>query len=390
LLLSAQTMRDAQTAALTDPGVAASEVTTDTDFPGQRPRPTSEWPSSRSIGGWLLTPANRQAVQAAAATGLALLAGFALTSSHQYWAALAAFLVLGGTSTVEETVAKGIERIAGTIIGSIIGFGVTNFTGANPFVVLPLLAVCIFAAMYMRSVSHAKMVFWLTMMLALLYEFLGTLTTETLQIRILETIIGAAIALAVAAFFLPIRTRQQVNSDGAALLKTLDGITQSCLKRLAGSSDIPSLTDQALTLDQQFQQLNNQAAPLRSASGALGTDGIERRITAAAALTYYARHLIRITEALAPGATALSAEAGMKLGTITRDNISTLIQVLNKEPPGPTHGDEDLPLRPDVPPGQREDGHTERDAVHYLVRINQTVLTLIKELTPDIAERTAT
>jgi hypothetical protein len=30
-----------------------------------------------------------------------------------------------------------------------------------------------------------------------------------------------------------------------------------------------------------------------------------------------------------------------------------------------------------------------REAVHYLVRINQTVLTLIEELTPDIADHAA-
>lgn len=39
--------------------------------------------------------------------------------------------------------------------------------------------------------------------------------------------------------------------------------------------------------------------------------------------------------------------------------------------------------------GQQEDNSAGRDAVHYLVRINQTILTLIEELTPDIAERAA-
>lgn len=54
---------------------------------------------------------------------------------------------------------------------------------------------CVFAAMYTRPVSYSMMIFWMTMMLALLYDFLGTLTQETLFVRIPETVIGAALAL---------------------------------------------------------------------------------------------------------------------------------------------------------------------------------------------------
>lgn len=49
--------------------------------------------------------------------------------------------------------------------------------------------------MYTRPVSYSMMIFWMTMMLALLYDFLGTLTQETLFVRIPETVVGAALAL---------------------------------------------------------------------------------------------------------------------------------------------------------------------------------------------------
>lgn len=281
---------------------------------------------------------------------------------------------------------KGSERIVCTIIGAVIRFWVTAVTGADPFVVLPLLAVCIFAAMYVRTISYATMVFWITMMLALLYEFFGTLTKETLEVRGLETVIGAGVALGVAALILPIRTREKLNGDAVELLKTLDEIIQTCLKRLAGSSDMLSLSSQTLILDQRFRQLNTRAEPLRRAAGALGPDGIERRLTAAAALTYYARHLIKVTETPAADAAPLTAATSAQLGKISRDDVSALIQVLSKELPGPVHGSEELPLPPDGARGQQEDSSAGRKAVDYLVRINQTVLTLIEELTPDIAE----
>ncbi len=162
LLHAADTMRGAQLAALADPGMAAGEVTAATDLQATPSDPISEQARSnaKSIGRWWSAPTSRRAIQAALATGLALAAGTAVTSStHQYWAALAAFLVLGGTSTVEETRMKGVERVIGTIAGAVIGFGVTAFTGADPFVVLPLLAVCVFAAMYLRPVSNAQTIF---------------------------------------------------------------------------------------------------------------------------------------------------------------------------------------------------------------------------------------
>lgn len=388
LLRATSALRDAQVAALANPRVAATEVTGDTISPPPAAAGLeSAQPDSGASDHGLLAPTSRRAIQAAVATGLALLAGAAVTSAHQYWAALAAFLVLGGTSTVEETVVKSIQRIAGTIMGAIVGFGVTTLTGTDPSVILPLIAVCVFAAMYIRPISYSMMVFWMTMMLALLYEFLGTLTKETLMVRILETVIGAAIALGASVLLLPIRTRQKVNSDGVMLLQTLDDITQTCLGRLAGNADISTLTDQALALDEQFRQLSARTEPLRYASGALGLDGIERRLTAASALTYYARHLIKATDTLAPGDEPLPPGTREQLSTITHDNISALIQVLNKELPGPVHGSEELPLQSETPGSQSADsGH---EAVRYLVRINQTVLAVIEDLTRDMATEVA-
>jgi hypothetical protein len=97
-------------------------------------------------------------------------------------------------------------------------------------------------------------------------------------------------------------------------------------------------------------------------------------------LIYYARHLIKATEALAPGEAPLAAAAGVQLGTITRDNLCALIQVLNQELPGPVHASEDLPI---------QSAAAERGAVHYLVRINQTGLAIIEDLTHNSAQSVA-
>ncbi len=382
LLDAVRTTRNARTAALDVPGVMPLDVTTGTNSPAPPSGPVvAQAPSSAESGtDWLRVPTRRLAIQTAVATGLALLAGAAVSPAHQYWAAIAAFLVLGGSSsTVEETAVKGLQRIVGTVVGAAIGFWVTHLTGADPRVVLPLLAVCVFAAMYTRPLSYAQMVFWITVMLALMFAFLGTSETEALQIRVLETVIGAVIALGAATLLLPARTRQKVDGDEVALLQTLDDITQTCLKGLAGSSDIRALPSRALTLDQQFRQLRTRAKPLRLASGAQRLDGIERRLTAAAALAYFARHLIKATETFAASGAPLPLAKCAQLATATRDNISALIQVLDKKLPGPVHGSDEFVLDTDPAKNLAEGSRTECEALRYLVRINQIVLTRIED-----------
>ncbi|MGH8822124.1 MAG: hypothetical protein ACREWJ_12635, partial [Rhodoferax sp.] len=155
--------------------------------------------------------------------------------------------------------------------------------------------------------------------------------------------------------------------------------TQTCLERLAGSSDIRALPDQALALDQQFRQLTTRAKPLRLASGAQRLDGIERRLTAAAAMTYFARHLIRVTEAFAASGAPLPLAKCAQLATATRDNISALIQIIHKKLPGPVHGSDEFALEIEPSDKLPEGSKTECEALRYLVRINQIVLTRIED-----------
>lgn len=387
-LRAAGALHDAQTTALATPGMAARSAssltpgpTANTERSGHASKPEQRDTGLRGLRP--LTATGRQAIQAAVATGIALIAGATVSSSNQYWAALAAFLVLGGTETVEETRLKGMQRTAGTVGGALLGFGVTIYIGTDPIVILPLLIFCVFASIYFRPVSYALTTFWTTMALALLYDFLGTLTTETLGIRVAETAIGAAIALAAATLLLPIRTNQKLKGDVLAFILTLDDIVRSCLKRLAGGADAPSLAAQELTLNAQLRRMNASAEPLRHTTGSLRLDGIERRITAATALTYYARRLIKATETFIPEVEPSATSQYPQLATFTRENFAALIQVLNGELPGAIHEGKELAMQPEAATNQPESPSSE--AAHFLLRINQTVLTLIDEITRDTA-----
>ncbi|MEK8225324.1 FUSC family protein [Oerskovia sp. M15] len=202
----------------------------------------------------------KRAVQAAVATGAALGIGEAVSSTHQYWATLAAYQVLGGTDG--ETFVKGAQRITGTVVGAAAGFGIAIWTGADPAVILPLLALAVFASTYYRPVSPAVANFWTTMIFALLYEYLGRLTTLALELRILETLFGAAVALLVAWLVFPTHTRTKLNKDTTKLLKEIEIVIAAGLERLEGGTKISrkAIEKQLLVINRDVRQVNATAA----------------------------------------------------------------------------------------------------------------------------------
>ncbi|MFI9599431.1 FUSC family protein [Streptomyces sp. NPDC052043] len=366
-LLSALDTTHEETEKTTDDSVtSAAEVTADTTAAG-----------ARRLDQGRLAPTSRQAIQAAVATGLALLAGTAISPGRQYWAAIAAFVVFSGTETADETIVKGIQRLIGTLIGAVIGFGVAGFTGGNPAVVLPLVAVCVFGVNYSLSFSYTWAVFWVTMMISLLYQYLGKLSPVALELRGLETLVGAVIALAAAAFLMPTRTREKVRGDLVAVLHTIDAIIDSSASILKGDSDRGTLSRHGLELDQHMHRLHNSVAPLRRAANALRRDGVERRLTALWALSYYTRHLIgAVSPPARPDTSELPTETLNQMMLISRDNISSLTRVVSGEGPGDTHDIED------TLPSERIDDLMRKPAVRDVVRINQTVVILIDDLSP--------
>ncbi|MFG2409865.1 FUSC family protein [Streptomyces brevispora] len=360
LLATVTRARDLQTTVLADRTATREEVTTDSAPADPEPPPPTAVRHPR------LSFTTRQAIQAAVATGLALLAGTAVSPTRQYWAAIAAFVVFGGTDTSGHAIVKGLQRIAGTLLGAIVGFSIALLTGATPAVVLPLIAVCVFAAMYTSPISYTQMVFWMTMLIALLYEFLGTLNTQAIELRVIETILGAAIGLATATFLLPTRTREKLTSDLLALLDNIGDIIQTALTE---KPDQHALRRQTDTMDRNLRRLYQTAAPLRRAAGALHRDGIERQLTVASALAYYTRHLTK------PRTSPPTAAPLDKLAELTDANLHALTQAITGQPPVDTHDPTAI-----LPP--TDDPTTADPAVRSTVRINEIIIALTADITP--------
>ncbi|MCM0641321.1 FUSC family protein [Cellulomonas wangsupingiae] len=323
-----------------------------------------------------LSQTSRRAVQAGVAVAAALGIGELVSSSHQYWATLAAYQVLGGTDG--ETFVKGAQRVGGTVAGAAIGFAVAIGTGHEPWVLVPLLAVAVFASTYFRQVSPAVSTLWTTMIFAVVYEFLGRLTPVALELRVAETLLGAAAALLVAWLVLPTRTRVVLDDDASVLVRDIATVVTTAVGRLDGSSHVSSraLQDRLLAIEREARTVSATAAPLRRAAGASGADGVEGRLTALWSLTYDTRHLVRAVEAaLEAGPTGTEDWSAVR--ATLGENLTALLDALAGRLPGAVESD--LPLlvgAHDVPVGPVD------DVVRHLVRINDTVVVLVGDASP--------
>ncbi|MFC8040872.1 FUSC family protein [Paenarthrobacter sp. NPDC057355] len=151
------------------------------------------------------TPAERRAiwlegggylVAAGLAGTIATLVGERLGFGHTYWAMVAAVVPLVGHST-RHRVSRGIQRIAGTVLGLVLLAGILWLNPA-PWAMVLVIAVCQFGAeMFIARQYLVAQVF--VTPLALFATLLAAPVDPALLLRdrIVETVIGASVGVAV-------------------------------------------------------------------------------------------------------------------------------------------------------------------------------------------------
>jgi len=204
----------------------------------------------------------RQALQAALAAGLAILAGRELSSTRYYWAVIAAFIAFTGTTTRSETFIKATNRVLGTLAGLAVAVGLADLTAGNTTLVLVVILASMFCGFYLIRISYAYMIFFITIMIAQLYSVLHEFTAGLLVLRLEETAIGAAIGIAVAVVFVPLSTRDTVRAARDNLFVALADLLRAAAGRLQATGDQSDLDAHARAVDNRFHQLSGVAKPL--------------------------------------------------------------------------------------------------------------------------------
>lgn len=186
--------------------------------------------------GWL-TGSRRAMVQVAIAGALSIVIGYQLSPERWYWAAMSAYFVFVNTGSRGATMRKALERMIGTAAGvaggMLVGFLLAGHTRLELVFIFPLL----FLGYWMLSVSYAVMIGMITILIALLYDVMGMLTTDVLILRLEETVLGAAIGTVVAFFVVPTRTRGAVEVAFGGYFDAMDDLLAALDAGADGGAD---------------------------------------------------------------------------------------------------------------------------------------------------------
>ncbi|WP_432053835.1 FUSC family protein [Streptomyces sp. bgisy022] len=203
----------------------------------------------------------RQAVQATAGSGFALLVGQLVSGERWYWAVGATWWAFVNTSSRGETLVRGFRRVLGTVLGIGLALCVAVPAHGAPLPTLVIVAVAVFGVFYTAALSYTWMMLWVTVLAAMLYGLLGVLTPGLLVLRLAETGVGALGAALAVAFVLPVTTHSVTDHWIRRALRCVHACTAEASARLAGA-DGADPAPRIAELEQLLARVRLSVAPL--------------------------------------------------------------------------------------------------------------------------------
>lgn len=139
-------------------------------------------------------PTHLMPVRAAVVAIAAIAVSHAFKVERAYWMELAAVVLVN--ETLNESARKSAERFGMTLGGCAIGWGLHQLLFGHPWPERAGLLLAVFLAAFFRPVSYPKMVLFITVYVSFLFSLLGQWTLHVLALRIIDTGIGGALAVA--------------------------------------------------------------------------------------------------------------------------------------------------------------------------------------------------
>jgi uncharacterized membrane protein YccC len=242
---------------------------------------------------WLRLSLNsRQCVQAGLASLLTLLCALPVSTVRFYWAMLACLIVLTGTATSGETLVKGTHRVLGTALGAVAAIVAVHLTRGHDTLVVTVMAVCVFLAVYFFRVAYGVLAFAVTTLMGLLYNALGEFSDTLILTRLEETAVGAGVAALIAVLILPVHNRDTTAAARDAFVRDLVSLVKEVRDKMAGRDQGTDLLMSARRLDARMHQLALATHPWGGAALA-GIDSapVARRLASYSAITVRAKAL---------------------------------------------------------------------------------------------------
>jgi uncharacterized membrane protein YccC len=235
-----------------------------------------------------LDPPAQIAIRVAVAVGAASALGAVLSERRFYWAVIAVFIAFLGANTAGEQVIKAINRVAGTIVGILIGSLPANAIGHSTWSI-EVIVMAVGLGIYFMKVSYGLMVIGITVMVSQLYQQLGEYSNHLLVLRLEETSIRAAVAALCALFIFPVGTRWTAGIAARAHLDALADLLSRIAAGLREQQAPAPLSAASRALDHAHQQLLVTARPLGASP--LHRERIEHNLALFTQTAQYARNL---------------------------------------------------------------------------------------------------
>ena len=167
---------------------------------------------------------------------LACVIGYLITKifhygSHSYWILLTiAFIIKPAFSLTKE---RNIQRIIGTVGGGVIGVGVLLLVD-NKTALFIIMVMCMIATYSFMRINYLAMVMFTTPYILILFSFLGTAFKQVAGERLLDTLIGCAIAFPISYLLFPNWESQQLKTNMQNIVKANALYLQKLIEALAG------------------------------------------------------------------------------------------------------------------------------------------------------------
>ena len=181
------------------------------------------------------------------------------------------------------------------MIGIGIGSLVVDAVGHHTDGSIAVIMVSLFFGFHLMRVNYTFMVIAITVMVSQLYQELGEFSNTLLLFRLAETAVGAAVAIVVVTFVLPLRTRRVLRVAFRNHVRAIGALVDHASEALMSDGPTRSedrLRTDARAVDASYQALVATALPLRR--GPFGTvdEEIGGAVRLASASRNYSRDLV--------------------------------------------------------------------------------------------------
>jgi uncharacterized membrane protein YccC len=139
---------------------------------------------------------------------LAFVIGRSLFPTHWTWIVVTAFIVNSGNRGRGDVVYKCLLRIAGAAVGTVMATLVAGLFPPRDNTAIVIILVVLAVGSWLRTINYAYWAGCVTSVLSLLQGYFGEGHVGLIGERLLQIVLGGALAVAIAWFVLPVKSSQ--------------------------------------------------------------------------------------------------------------------------------------------------------------------------------------